>query len=58
MNLEIGILKRLWDQLHVPNSIEFKAIKKDATGKVTWQEGNNHTYLVPSSGTGNVTIDW
>ena len=39
-------------------SIEFKAIKKDATGKVTWQEGNNHTYLVPSSGTGNVTIDW
>ena len=39
-------------------SIEFKAIKKDANGKVTWQEGNNHTYLVPSSGTGSVTIDW
>ncbi|WP_159442057.1 alpha-amylase family glycosyl hydrolase [Clostridium sp. Marseille-P2415] len=38
--------------------IEFKAIKKDGSGNVTWQDGNNHTYTVPASGTGNVTINW
>lgn len=39
-------------------TIEFKAIKKDDYGNVTWQEGYNHTYTVPASGEGQVTISW
>ncbi|WP_349944709.1 alpha-amylase family glycosyl hydrolase [Lacrimispora sp. BS-2] len=39
-------------------AIEFKAIKKDGSGKVIWQGGNNHTYTVPQAGAGQVTFDW
>ena len=39
-------------------NIEFKAIKKDANGNVTWQDGVNRTYSVPASGTGQITINW
>lgn len=39
-------------------NIEFKAIKKDANGNVTWQDGGNRTYSVPASGTGQITINW
>lgn len=39
-------------------TIEFKAIKKDETGNVVWQEGHNHTYTVPETGEGQVSINW
>ncbi|WPB39401.1 alpha-amylase family glycosyl hydrolase [[Clostridium] scindens] len=39
-------------------NIEFKAIKKDASENITWQDGDNRTYSVPTSGTGRVTINW
>ncbi|AOR23596.1 family 14 glycosylhydrolase [Clostridium taeniosporum] len=32
------------------HTYEFKAIKKDKDGKVTWESGNNHSYTVQSSG--------
>lgn len=45
-------------ELPAGQAIEFKAIKKDDSGKIVWEGGNNHTYSVPTSGTGNVTINW
>ena len=39
-------------------SIQFKFIKIAANGAVTWEAGSNHTYTVPSSGTGSVTVNW
>lgn len=39
-------------------NIEFKVIKKDESGNVTWQDGSNRTYSVPSSGTGQITVNW
>ncbi|MHB8733812.1 MAG: alpha-amylase family glycosyl hydrolase [Terriglobales bacterium] len=39
-------------------TIQFKFIKIAADGTVTWEGGNNHTYTVPTSGTGYVTVTW
>lgn len=39
-------------------SIQFKFIKIAANGTVTWENGSNHTYTVPSSGTGFVNVNW
>jgi hypothetical protein len=39
-------------------TIEFKFIKITANGAVTWENGANHTYTVPTSGTGNVNVNW
>ena len=39
-------------------ALEFKFIKLAADGSVTWESGPNHTYTVPTSGTGAVTVDW
>jgi len=39
-------------------SIQFKFIKIAANGTVTWEAGANHTYTVPSSGTGSVNVNW
>lgn len=38
--------------------IQFKAVKIDSSGNITWEGGSNHTYTVPTSGTGNVTFTW
>jgi alpha-glucosidase len=38
--------------------IEFKAIKKDGSGNIIWEGGSNHTYTVPASGNGNISISW
>lgn len=38
--------------------IQFKFIKIAANGAVTWENGANHVYTVPSSGTGFVTVNW
>ena len=39
-------------------AIQFKFIKIAANGAVTWEAGSNHSYTVPSSGTGSVTVSW
>ena len=39
-------------------SIQFKFIKIAANGSVTWEAGSNHSYTVPSSGTGSVNVNW
>jgi glycosidase len=38
--------------------IQFKFIKIAANGTVTWENGVNHTYTVPASGTGSVNVNW
>jgi hypothetical protein len=39
-------------------NVQFKFIKIAANGAVTWENGANHSYTVPSSGTGFVTVNW
>ncbi|HST52010.1 MAG TPA: alpha-amylase family glycosyl hydrolase [Pyrinomonadaceae bacterium] len=39
-------------------NIQFKFIKIAAGGAVTWEAGANHSYTVPSSGTGFVNVNW
>ena len=39
-------------------TIQFKFIKIAANGTVTWEAGANHTYTVPTSGTGFVNVTW
>ncbi|MGH9931171.1 MAG: alpha-amylase family glycosyl hydrolase [Pyrinomonadaceae bacterium] len=39
-------------------TIQFKFIKIAANGAVTWENGANHTYTVPTSGTGFVNVNW
>jgi alpha-amylase len=38
--------------------VEYKLIKKDGAGTVTWQSGGNRTYTTPASGTATVTGTW
>lgn len=38
-------------------SYEFKAIKKDNSGNITWQSGSNKSYTVPTGG-GSYTWGW
>jgi glycosidase len=38
--------------------VQFKFIKIAANGNVTWENGANHQYTVPTSGTGYVTVNW
>jgi hypothetical protein len=39
-------------------TIQFKFIKIASGGAVTWEGGANHSYTVPTSGTGFVTVTW
>jgi hypothetical protein len=39
-------------------NLQFKFIKIAANGTVTWEGGSNHTYTVPTSGTGFVNVTW
>ena len=39
-------------------TIQFKFIKIAANGAVTWEAGSNHSYTVPTSGTGFVNVNW
>lgn len=39
-------------------TIQFKFIKIAANGTVTWENGANHSYTVPTSGTGFVNVNW
>jgi len=38
--------------------IQFKFIKIAANGAVTWENGSNHTFTVPTSGVGYVNVNW
>lgn len=38
--------------------VEYKFIVIRADGSVVWENGLNHTYAVPTSGVGSVTVDW
>jgi len=38
--------------------VQFKFIKIAANGAVTWENGSNHQYTVPTSGTGSVNVSW
>lgn len=38
-------------------TIQFKFIKKNGS-TVTWEGGSNHSYTVPASSTGTVTVNW
>ena len=44
--------------LKAGSEIEFKAIKKDESGNVVWEGGNNHTYSVPDAETAGCNINW
>ena len=38
--------------------IEFKFVKIDGAGNITWESGLNHVYTTPSSNTGEVVVNW
>lgn len=38
--------------------LEFKFIELRADGSVVWENGSNHAFTVPSSGTGTVDVNW
>jgi glycosidase len=39
-------------------TVQFKFIDIQANGNVVWENGPNHSYAVPSSGTSAVTVNW
>lgn len=39
-------------------AVQFKLIRIQANGTVTWENGANHSYTVPSSGEGSVNVNW
>lgn len=49
-----------WLTVSVPacKTVQFKFIKIQASGAVTWENGANHSYTVPCSGVDSVNVDW
>lgn len=39
-------------------TVQFKFIDIQANGNVIWENGANHSYAVPASGTGSVNVNW
>jgi hypothetical protein len=39
-------------------TVQFKFIDIEANGNVVWENGSNHSYTVPNSGTSSVTVNW
>jgi hypothetical protein len=39
-------------------TVQFKFIDIQANGNVVWENGSNHSYTVPSSGTAALTVNW
>jgi glycosidase len=56
----IGVYPTWFMDVNVPagTTIEYKFIKKDSSGNVTWESGSNHTVTTPASGTSTVTVNW
>ena len=49
-----------WLTASVPagKTIQYKFIKIQSNGTVTWENGANHSYTVPASGVGTVNVNW
>ena len=49
-----------WLTVSVPagKTIQYKFIRIRADGSVTWENGGNHSYAVPTSGVGAVNVNW
>lgn len=56
----IGVYPTWFMDVNVPagKTIEYKFIKKDSSGNVTWESGSNHSFTTPASGTATVTVNW
>lgn len=56
----IGVYPTWFMDVNVPagTTIEYKFIKKDSSGNVTWESGSNHTVTTPATGTSTVTVNW
>lgn len=56
----IGMYPTWFYDVNLPagQTIQYKFIKKDANGNVTWESGSNHTITTPASGTASATTDW
>jgi len=39
-------------------NIQYKFFIKKADGSIVWEGGSNHTYTVPASETGSVSVAW
>lgn len=39
-------------------TIEYKFVKIDGSGNVTWESGSNHVVTTPTDGTATVCVDW
>jgi glycosidase len=39
-------------------TVQFKFIDIQSSGNVVWENGANHSYTVPTSGTGSVNVNW
>ena len=48
-----------WLTVSVPAGkvLQFKALKIQANGTATWENGSNHSYTVPANGVGNVNFN-
>ncbi|MDR2751826.1 MAG: IPT/TIG domain-containing protein [Clostridiales bacterium] len=55
----IGVYPTWFYDVSVPvgYTIEYKFVKIDSSGNITWEQGANHTYQVPASAS-EVTVDW
>ncbi|WP_310604609.1 alpha-amylase family glycosyl hydrolase [Anaerosporobacter sp.] len=56
----IGMYPTWFYDVNVPagTTIQYKFIKKDASGNVIWESGNNHTAVTPATGTQTFSVDW
>lgn len=56
----IGMYPTWFYDINVPagTTIQYKFIKKDASGNVVWESGSNHKVTTPSDGTQVYTVDW
>ncbi|WP_455715950.1 alpha-amylase family glycosyl hydrolase [Anaerosporobacter sp.] len=56
----IGVYPTWFYDINVPagTTIEYKFIKKDASGNVIWESGSNHKVVTPSDGTQVYSVDW
>jgi glycosidase len=39
-------------------TLQFKFVKIASNGTVTWENGSDHSYVVPTSGVGSVNVNW
>lgn len=55
-----GTYPNWWLTVSVPagKTLQFKFIKIQANGTVTWENGANHSYTVPATGVGSVNFNW